>query len=117
MVEENRQVLYFTALAHTFPQGDGPFSRNAYCLGYDGFAASQNRPDIPQDSVKALKVDGVSPTEETIADGSYPLAYRVQAVLPAGLPQEHPARKLAAWLQTEEGHVLLRNAGLVPEKS
>lgn len=117
MVEENRQVLYFTALAHTFPQGDGPFSRNAYCLGYDGFAASQNRPDIPQDSVKALKVDGVFPTEETISDGSYPLAYRVQAVLPAGLPQEHPARKLAAWLQTEEGHVLLRNAGLVPEKS
>lgn len=111
LVDENRKVLYFAALGHTFT--DGPFGQGAYCLGYDVFHADQNRADLPKDSLKSLKIEGIAPTDETIANGSYPLTYSLYAVTRADLPEDHPARKLIIWLQTAEGRKYLASSEMV----
>lgn len=60
--------------------------------------------------LKLLSVNGISPTRESIDDGKYPLTYRYYAVIRADEPADSPARKLAKWLQSEEGKELVSKA-------
>lgn len=86
----------------------------AYSLGFDRFHASLAFPDIPGGALKPLALEGVSPTEETVADGSYPLGYSYYAVYRADLPEGHPVRGLVSWLQSPEGREsLLADRGVV----
>lgn len=87
----------------------------AYAMGYSVYYYYVNSYWLLFDSsggdLKLLAVDGVVPSEETIADGSYPLAGYNYLVFRSDEPEESPARRLAAFLLTQEGQTLVTNAG------
>ncbi len=60
---------------------------------------------------KLLAIDGVYPTEETIADGSYPLSNYTYIVLRKDTPEDSPARKMADFMLTEQGQQYVSYAG------
>lgn len=64
--------------------------------------------------LRFIGVDGVMPTDETIASGEYPLLNPFYAVTRVDEPADSPAAKLAAWLQTEEGKAVIAAAGYIP---
>lgn len=92
----------------------------AYAMGYSVYAYYQNSywllADVPGDSreLKLLAIDGVLPTEETIADGSYPLSDYNYVVLRADEPEDSPARRLAEFMCSEEGQACVSAAGFQP---
>ena len=51
------------------------------------------------------------PTDETIADGSYPLSNNTYVVLRKDTPADDPARKMAEFMLTEAGQQCVENAG------
>jgi len=68
----------------------------------------------PSPGVKFVAVDGVTPTSASIADGSYPLAAEVYAVIRQGMPAESTAVMLRDWLLTPQGKALIAESGYVP---
>ena len=83
-----------------------------HALGYckyshfDIMMNGQSRFDL-----KALDLDGVTPSEETLADGSYGPATRYYAVLRADEPEDSPASKMAEYLLSDAGQECISNAG------
>lgn len=64
-----------------------------------------------EDELKLLKIDGVMPTDETIADGSYPLSNNTYLVLRKDTPADSPARKMAEFMLTPMGQNCVEQAG------
>ena len=64
--------------------------------------------------IKLLSVDGVTPSNETIADGTYPFVNDFYVVIRSDEPADSPARILRDWLLTDEGTELLKSANYVP---
>ncbi len=64
-----------------------------------------------EEELKLLKIDGIMPTDETIADGSYPLSNNTYVVLRKDTPEDSPARKMAEFMLTEAGQNCVENAG------
>lgn len=62
-------------------------------------------------NLKLLAIDGVYPNDETIADGTYPLANNTYVVLRKDTPENSPARKMAEFMLTEEGQECVELAG------
>ncbi len=63
------------------------------------------------DHLKLLAIDGVMPTDETIADGTYPLSNNTYIALLKDTPADAPARKMAEFMLTEEGQTCVELAG------
>ena len=84
-----------------------------YGLGYSVYYYYHNmRWFYPvEEELKLLAIDGVMPTDETIADGSYPLSNNTYVVLRKDTPADAPARKMAEFMLTEAGQVCVENAG------
>jgi len=85
----------------------------AYGLGYSiyYYYNSAGMILLPDNALKLLAVDGVTPSDETIADGSYPLAGHNYIVLRANEPAGSPARRLAEFMLTRAGQNIVENAG------
>jgi phosphate transport system substrate-binding protein len=66
------------------------------------------------DNVKALKVDGVMPSEATVNDGSYPLA-RPLFMYTNGNPKGL-AKSFIDYIMSEAGQQIVKEAGFVPVK-
>ncbi len=84
-----------------------------YGLGYSIYYYFQNM-DMFYDTnrnLKLLAIDGVFPTDETIADGTYPLANNTYVVLRKDTPADAPARKMAEFMLTEAGQQCVEMAG------
>jgi len=64
-----------------------------------------------EEELKLLKIDGVMPTDETIADGTYPLSNNTYLVLRKDTPKDSPARRMAEFMLTETGQTCVENAG------
>ncbi len=64
-----------------------------------------------EEELKLLKIDGVMPNDETIANGTYPLSNNTYVVLRKSEPEDSPARKMAEFMLTEAGQVCVENAG------
>lgn len=67
------------------------------------------------DTVKAVKIDGVTPNEETVKDGSFPIQRPFLCVVKEGNDSE----LIKAYLEfalSEEGQTQAENAGAVPVK-
>lgn len=64
-----------------------------------------------KDSIKFLSINGVYPSDETIADGSYPLSKIVYAIYRKDEPQDSTVRKLVDWLLTDEGQQVVEAGG------
>ena len=90
----------------------------AYAMGYSVYYYYVNNlwflEGYGADALKLLAVDGVLPTEETIADGSYPLAGYNYLVFRADEPEGSPVRRLAEFMLSEAGQTLVSNAGFGP---
>lgn len=86
----------------------------AYALGYSIYYYYQSASMIllsSQDDLKLLKINGVYPTDETIADGSYPLAGYNYAVVRADSPEGSIARRMVEFITSPEGQQCVVNAG------
>lgn len=84
-----------------------------YGLGYSIYYYFHNM-DLFYDTttqLKLLAIDGVYPSDETIADNSYPLSNNTYVVIRKDTPKNAPARKLAEFMLTEEGQRCVENAG------
>lgn len=98
-------------------QTDNPLG---YGLGYSIFYYYNNMNYFINtfDYLKLLSIDGVYPTDETIADGSYPLSNNTYIVFRADEPEDSKARKLADFMLTPLGQQCVEYAGFGPlEKS
>ena len=87
-------------------------SRSA--LGYSIYLYAKDQ--YVKDSIKFLSIDGVYPTDESIADGSYPLSKIVYAIFRSDEPADSPVRRLVEWLRTPEGQKAVEAGGYVGYK-
>jgi len=63
--------------------------------------------------LKILSVDGVAPTQETIADGTYPFTTDFYAVIRSQAAAGSPARRVFEWIQSDEGRETVAASGYV----
>ncbi len=78
-----------------------------------GYTMHRNFSNYQHRGLKLLSVNGVTPTEKNISDGTYPLTYSYYAVICGDEPANSPARKLAQWLQTKEAGKLIKQSGFI----
>lgn len=88
------------------------YRNTADAIGYSVYYYIDNM--YMQSGIKLLKVDGVAPTNETIASGAYPYRQPFYAVIRADAPADACERRLYDWLATPEGRRLVEEAGYVP---
>ena len=90
----------------------------AYAIGYSVYAYygsyEEMMTDVTPNKLKLLAVDGVLPTAETIADGSYPLADYNYLVLRSDEPKDSPARRLAEFMVSDAGQQAVAGSGFLP---
>ncbi len=91
-------------------QTDNPVG---YGLGYSIYYYYHNMDLFYSTSteLKLLAIDGVMPTDETIASGEYPLSNNTYIVLRKDTPKDAPARKMAEFMLTELGQECVETAG------
>ena len=70
-----------------------------------------------QPGLRLLSVDSVMPSNDTLADGSYPLCNDFYAVIRPDAAADSPERQLYDWLDTEAGQACIKKAGYVPAGS
>ena len=89
----------------------------AYAIGYSVYAyyeAYQNMMgDVTDNTLHLLAVDGVLPTDETIADGSYPLSGYNYVVFRSDELEDSPARRLADFMVSDAGQQVVSSAGFL----
>lgn len=66
--------------------------------------------------LRLLTVDGVTPSNDTLADGSYPLCNDFYAVIHPDAAADSPERQLYDWLDTPAGVQCIEKAGYVAAK-
>ncbi len=66
------------------------------------------------DEIKFIHVDGVEPTKETMANGTYPLLSYNYMAFNKEEPADSTVRKLVEWVLTDEGQAAVQAAGYVP---
>jgi phosphate transport system substrate-binding protein len=83
-------------------------------LGYSVyyFVANMN----PNEAVKMLDIEGVTPSSSAISSGEYPLTNRIFAAYRADEPAGSPVRQIVDWILSDEGQAALVDAGYVPYK-
>lgn len=90
----------------------------AYAIGYSVYAYygsyGEMMTDVTPNKLKLLAVDGVLPTAETIADGTYPLADYNYLVLRGDEPKDSPARRLAEFMVSDAGQQAVADSGFLP---
>ncbi len=67
---------------------------------------------IQNKQIKLLEVDGISPTEENIENGTYPLASEFYAVTRPDASEN--TKKLVEWIQGEQGQDIIKGTGYTP---
>ena len=90
----------------------------AYAIGYSVYGYYEGMEsmmgDVTSNRLHLLAVDGVAPTDETVSDGSYPLADYNYLVLRSDEPEDSPARRLADFMLSREGQLLVEREGFLP---
>ena len=80
---------------------------NPAAIGYASLASVK-------DTVKALKVDGVAPSEETIKDGSYVVQRPFVLVTKKNAALSESAQKFFNYVTSEAANEIISNTGVVP---
>ena len=114
LLEETVSVAMESILTdvHYAGKADPP----TYALGYSIYYYYQAAIwlVVDRDDLKLLAVDGVLPSEQSIADGSYPLADYNYAVVRKDAAEGSLARKMAEFMLTPAGQNCVSNAGYGP---
>ena len=84
-------------------------SQNPNAIGYASLASVK-------DSVKALKVGGVTPSEATVKDGSYVVQRPFVLVTKSDAKLSDAAQKFFDYATSAEASAIISNAGAVPNK-
>ena len=87
------------------------YRNTADSIGYSVYYYVHNM--YMQEGIKLLAIDGVQPSNETIASGEYPYRQPFYAVIRADAEWDSPARLLYDFLATPEGRELVEAAGYV----
>ncbi len=82
-------------------------SQNPGAIGYASVASVK-------DSVKAVTVDGIAPTEDTIKDGSYVVQRPFVLVTKTDTPLNEAAFKFFTYITSADAHEIISAAGVVP---
>jgi len=82
-------------------------------IGYSVYAYSDGMYENISE-IKYIKVNGVEPSLNTLADGTYPLLGYNYAVFSADEPDDSSVRALVKWIQSDEGQQVIANAGYIP---
>ncbi len=84
-----------------------------YGLGYSIYYYYHNAGDVlgTEPYLKLLSIDGVYPNDDTIADGTYPLANNTYIAIRKDSPKDSPMRKMAEFMLTEAGQLCVSQAG------
>jgi len=93
-------------------EGLAAYNNEGSALGYSVFYYASYMYAKP--GLRFLAVDGVAPSDETIADQSYPLLNPFYVVIRADEPEDSPARVLRDWLLTDAGKQVIADAGYIP---
>lgn len=88
------------------------FDGSANALGYTVYYYAEDMKMAK--GLKIISIDGVMPSDETIASKAYPFINPYYAVIAADEPEDSPARILYRWLQSPEGQKLIKTEGYVP---
>lgn len=109
-------MLEQVAFYHTGGLSKNKSHKEGYALGYTLYNYLKNINDITgiEDHLKILSFENVIPTEENIADGTYPLADGYYAVIRKDASET--SRKIIDWLQSDEGKIFIKNINLIPAK-
>ncbi|MCL2454434.1 MAG: substrate-binding domain-containing protein [Micrococcales bacterium] len=91
--------------------GVASYANSSNALGYSVFYYVSNQYAV--DGIKLIAIDGVTPSNETIADGTYPWVNEFYVVVRADEPADSPARKIVEWLGTDPGRQTIKDAGYV----
>ena len=87
------------------------YNNEKNALGYSVYYYANNMYSVP--GLRLMAVDGVVPSEETIANGSYPFLNEFYAVIRKNEPEGGSVRRLLDWVLSEEGRRAIRDAGYV----
>ncbi len=82
-------------------------SSNPAAIGYASLASVK-------ESVKAISVDGVTPSEETVKDGSYKVQRPFVLVTKEGAALSETAQKFFDYVTSADAAEIITNAGVVP---
>ena len=84
-----------------------------YALGYSIYYYYHNMDLFYNTSteLKLLAIDGVFPTDETIANGTYPLSNNTYIAIRNDQPADSPVRKMAEFMLTKQGQDCVEQAG------
>lgn len=88
------------------------YNNEGSALGYSVFYYASYM--YQQPGLKMIAVDGVNPSDETIADGSYPLLNEYYVAIRAEEPEDSPACLLRDWILSDEGKAAIIKAGYIP---
>ncbi len=84
---------------------------NKAAIGFSVFYFEQNINPMPYS--KNLAINGIMPSNESIADGSYPLRAPIYAAIRRDEPAGSPARRIYDFLSTPEGQTVIEASGYV----
>ncbi len=82
-------------------------------LGYTVYYYLTNMEASTLETSKLLAVDGVMPSNQTIASGEYPLSNQFYAVIPADTPENSPTRILYDWICSRQGRQIAEQENYV----
>lgn len=85
------------------------YSNSKSSIGYSIYLYAKEQ--YVKDSIKFLSINGIYPTDETIADGTYPLSKIVYAIYRKDESENSTVRQLVNWLLTEEGQKVVEAGG------
>ena len=67
-----------------------------------------------QEDIKLLAINDIMPSDETIADGTYPIINPSYVIIDAKTPEDSPLRDIIEWICSEKGQYVGKQAGYVP---
>ena len=88
------------------------YNNDANAIGYSVFYYASYM--YQQPGLKFIAVDGVMPTDETIADQSYPFLNDFVVAIRAKEAEDSSARILRDWILSPEGSAAIKKAGYIP---
>ncbi|MCL2467133.1 MAG: substrate-binding domain-containing protein [Micrococcales bacterium] len=91
--------------------GVAAYDNTGTALGYSVYYYVTNQYAV--DGIRLMTIDGVAPTNTTIADGTYPWVNDFYVVIRADEPATSPARQVFDWMNTDAGRQTVTDAGYV----
>ena len=69
-----------------------------------------------QEDIKLLAINDIMPSDETIANGTYPIINPSYVIIDAKTPADSPLRDIIKWITSEKGQYIGRQQGYVPRE-